>query len=317
MEDHEFDATFNSGDNWLTLAMFDLWVGFLTSKLPWGTLEATQQTFHGLPMSGVGRDDFYAVPAALCHQDLDMMGRVYETVAANRLALDDGMEKFQDGCNTMFRNWRGEAQGACATYGGAIMDFVNEQRDATADLAASVLGCAGAVKKAREDWLALADAFVGALNQKAAQDRASGWKVVITSLATITAAAVTVVSSGMTAFAGALAAVATDIAAEAAKESLDAEKYQDIAQNYLRASRQVLDQLDAANIDVERKLRGISSRDLTPPPQPLDIGAFDRNPGGQLTPEHRTDNVDRWLDKKTKQAQTEQPRSPIASRLTT
>ncbi|CAL9426808.1 hypothetical protein SUDANB95_01956 [Actinosynnema sp. ALI-1.44] len=317
MEDHEFDATFNTGDNWLTLAMFDLWVGFLTSKLPWGSAQAVQQDLHGLPMSGVGRDDFYAVPAALCHQDLDLVGRVYETVAANRLALDDGMEKFQDGCTTMFRNWRGDAQAACATYGGAIMDFVNEQRDATADLAASVLGYAGAVKKAREDWLAMADAFVGALNQKLDKDQASGWKVIITGLGAAAGIALGVVSGGTATFATALAAVLVDMGAEAAKESLDAEKYQDIAQNYLRASRQVLDQLDAANADVERKLRGISSRNLTPPPQPLDIGAFDRNPGGQLTPEHRTDNVDRWLDKKTKQAQAGQPRSPIASRLTT
>lgn len=297
--------------------MFDLWVGFLTVRHPWGSLEATQQTFHGLPMTGVGRDDFYAVPAALCHQDLDLMGRVYETVAANRLALDDGMERFQDGCTTMFRNWRGEAQAACAKYGGAIMDFVNEQRDATADLAAAVLGCAGAVRKAREDWVALAEAFVGALNQKAEKDHASGWKVAITGLGAAAGVALGVVSGGTATFATALAAVLVDMGAEAAKESLDAEKYQDIAQNYLRASRRILEQVDAANADVERKLRAITSRNLTPPPQPLDIGAFDRDPGGQLTPEHRTDNVDRWLDKKAKQTQTEQPRSHIAARLTT
>ncbi|SDX05886.1 hypothetical protein SAMN05421504_102174 [Amycolatopsis xylanica] len=303
------------------------WVDFLTNKHDSFSMEGQSQMMQGLPMTDVHFDDFFHTAQLLSGQPLDELGQVYETLVKNARGLDDGMEDFQSACVNIFRNWRGDAQAACAAYGGKIMDFVNDEREAAATLASCLLSYASIIKAARADWLKLAQNFVAALGQKQENDEASGWKVVLTVVGSLVGAAFGVVTAGV-GLAASEAAVATAISygsavtaavadgvTEAAKESLDGEKYQDIAYKYLRACRELEERLvNGINDEVLPKLQQLGESRPTPPSSPVDVGRFDEDPGKVLVPEHTTDDVDKWLAKKKKEAGSRPP-SNISSAL--
>ncbi|MFD8494127.1 hypothetical protein [Amycolatopsis sp. NPDC059657] len=303
------------------------WVGFLTVKDETPSLGGTGQMMEGLPMTDVKFDDFFRTAQVLSGQPLDELGEVYETLVKNARGLDDGMENFQSACNNIFRNWRGDAQAACAAYGGKIMDFVNDEREAASTLASCLLSYAGIIKAARADWLKLAQNFVAALNQKQENDEASGWKVLLTVVGSLVGAAFSVVTAGVSlaaseaaiataiSFGSAVTAAVADGVTEAAKESLDGEKYQDIAYKYLRACREIESRLvNGINDEVVPKLQQLGESRPTPPSTPVDVGRFDDDPGKVLVPEHTPDNIDKWLAKKKKEADSRPP-SNISSAL--
>lgn len=320
VSDYNLDPTFTEAlrGGFPLLAVMATWVHFLAVESS-DPFERNRQAWQGLPVQGVAYEDFFRVPMLLSGQPLDEVGAVYEALVRNSREIDDGMENFQSGCTNTFRNWTGAAQKACADYGGALMDYVNDERDRGTRLAATVLAYGSIIKAAREDWLKIANQFIDALRQKVEEDRASDQKVLITALGALAGVALAVVAAPASMVAGTFVAAAgaaiADVGAEAMKESLGGELFADIAHNYLAVCRELEERLTSAmTTEVADKLAHLNEVRPAPPPAPLDMGEFDRNPKGQLAPEHPTPGVEQWLDKKEKQAQQAEP-SNISARL--
>ncbi|PRY41299.1 hypothetical protein [Umezawaea tangerina] len=294
------------------------WAAFMTGKQVGFGLP---QTGEDLPLSGRSADDFMRVPRMLSGQSLDDVAAVYEALVRNTRDIDDGVEAFQTACGNIFRNWEGRAQEACAMYGARLMDYVNDERDVTTRLAAAVLAYGAIIKSAREDWVKLANQFLDALAQKLEEDSASGWKVVITALGVIATAALSTTGGGLAiamTFAGAVYNVVVAAGTEALKESLDGETFGQIGHKFLNACDELEDRVKSAlRTEVEDKLAKLNLERPSPPALPVDVGSFDRDPGAELVPEHRTPGVDGWLERKAEEGGQADRASAITNRLGT
>ncbi|MFD1152328.1 hypothetical protein [Saccharothrix hoggarensis] len=318
--EYDLDPAFTEAQRGLypLLVVLHGWVSYLAVESA-DPMERQRQVLQGLPVPGVAYEDFFRVPMLLTGQPLDEIGAVYEALVRNSREIDNGMEEFQVGCANAFRNWTGSAQEACAKYGGALMDYVNDERDAAERLAAVLLAYGGIVKSARDDWLRLADQFVDALRQKVEDDRASNQKILFTAIGALAGAALAIVTAPVGGIGGTFVAAVggaiADVGAEAAKESLEGEEFADIAHRYLAACREFEDRLTRAiKTEVADKLSDLNQVRPAPPSSPLDVGTFDHNPKGYLEPEHTTPGVERWLDEKEERAREAGP-STISARL--
>ncbi|HEX8864041.1 MAG TPA: hypothetical protein VF821_00155 [Lentzea sp.] len=325
--DYDLDPTFTEADSGLIpkLVVLDVWIAMLLSgKVGDPNNPMMDWPLDGGPMQGVSHQDFYRVPSLLSGQSLDDIGAIYEALIRNGRGLDDGMEGFQSACDNTFRNWTGEAQAACARYGGDVMSYINDERDVITGLAGAVLAHGAIIKSAREDWLKLVDQFLDALGKKMEDDEASGLKVLWTAVGAVVGAALTIATAGIGAaagtvtagmFIGATANVIATVGAEMAKEAIGGETFREIGESFLRLSREMEQRLTSAfDSEVAEKLRQLTEERVAPPPSPLDLGKFDQNPKKQFAPEHSTPAVDRWLKKKEERA-NHQPPSNLSARL--
>jgi hypothetical protein len=260
-------------------------------------------------------DDYYAPAAQLSGQSLDELAAVYDALVADYRDLDDGVEEFQSAMTAVFEGWTGSAKLACSTYGGRLVDFVNGERDVARDLAAALLAYATIMHTARQNWLKLADGLVEAVRKKQEDDSNKLLQIAITALAAVFTAALGVVTAGTgeAALVGLLEYVA-DVSAEAGKQALGGDTYEEIADSYFKACRELQDQVDETiRTEVLDRITPYAEHRPTPPPPPLDLPRFEAHPG-VLVPPNPPPGVGRWVDKR--ETKSQQPGgSNISARL--
>jgi len=283
--------------------------------LPAWRLKLSEELFGAEPFS---LDDCYRTGLDLSGQSLPELGEVYETLLKNYFEIDDHVEQFHAAMTAIFSGWTGSAQLACSSYGGAVTDYVNGERDVLKVVAACLLSYGAIIHSARHDWVGLVDKYASACGQYEESEENKGLQVLFTALGTLFAAALGVVTADPAAVGDALAigiaAIAGDAGAEAAKQTLGGDSLFEITQSYLNAAKELGQRVeDAIQSQVLDPLRQIADQRPVPPPPPLDARTFDQHPRS-LVPPHVPAGVGRWID--TREAKTGQGGpSNISTRL--
>lgn len=245
-------------------------------------------------------EEYYRTGLDLSGQSIPELGTVYETLLKSHYEIDDHMEQFQAAMTAIFAGWTGSAQLACSTYGGAVLDFVNGERDVLKTVAACLLSYGAIIDAARRDWVGLVDKYVSACAQHEEDEENKQLQVLFTALGTIFAAAVGVITAQPEAVGEAItvgiAAIVGDTGAEIAKQSLGGSSLTEITQSYMNASKELGLRVEGAiDSQVLDPLRQIAGHRPVPPSPPLDATTFDQHPR-TLVPPHVPAGVGRWID---------------------